>query len=123
MTAGTFFELISGVHRRYNVSPEEEEEKNTRAHVMALIALGNGLTDITGSSGGVTYRRDRSGLHISAKPRRVKQRTAAQNIQRNAFVAARRFSHDNRTVSYNIYRALNGLVPAAAPTDYYPDMR
>jgi len=85
---------------------------------MALIKVGNGLTDIRGGMGGVYFSRDGSGLHVLAKPRRVTTRSAAQVIQRNAFVTARKFSTDERVVSYNIYRALNGLPPAVPPIDY-----
>jgi len=90
---------------------------------MALIRTGGGVTDLRGGFGGVYFTRDKSGLHTTAKPQRVKQRTSAQNKQRNAFSAARAFSKVNRTVSYNIYRALNSLSPKDPPVDYYPDMR
>ena len=76
---------------------------------MALIRTGQGITDIRGGLGGVYFSRDKSGLHILPKPRRVSQRTTAQNKQRNAFTKARSFSTNNRVVSYNIYRALTGL--------------
>lgn len=69
---------------------------------------------------GNVFGRDRSGLHIRAKPRRVRQRTAAQNTQRNAFSRARAYSKINRTVSYNIYRALNKLDMKEPPPDYNP---
>ena len=85
---------------------------------MALIKCGQGIIDIRGGQGGVYFSRDKSGLHILSKPRRVRQRTDAQNRQRNAFTVARSFSTDPRTVSYNIYRALNGLAPTEAPLDY-----
>ncbi|MBA7611864.1 hypothetical protein ES703_19095 [subsurface metagenome] len=90
---------------------------------MALIRTGQGITDIRGGFGGVYFHRDKSGLHIAAKPRRVKQRTSAQNKQRNAFSVARAYSKVNRFVSYNIYRALNSLSPKDPPIDYYPSMR
>lgn len=87
---------------------------------MSLIKTGGGVTDIRGGFGGVYFTRDKSGLHSSAKPRRVRQRSSAQNAQRNAFIKARAFCKNerftdkpkdwlNRCVSYNIYRALNGL--------------
>lgn len=85
---------------------------------MALVKCGDGVTDIRGGFGGTYFTRDAAGLHQSAKPRRVKQRTAAQDTQRNAFSIARAFSTINRTVSYNIYRALNGLPPAEPPIEY-----
>lgn len=85
---------------------------------MALIKCGQGIVDIRGGLGGVYFSRDRSGLHISSKPRTVKRRTEAQDKQRKAFTKARSFSTDPRTVSYNIYRALNGLAPTEAPLDY-----
>lgn len=76
---------------------------------MALIKTGHGIIDIRGGYGGVYFTRDKSGLHIAAKPRRVQQRTAAQDIQRNAFIKARKYTTDPRWVSYYIYRALNNL--------------
>jgi len=85
---------------------------------MALIKTGGGVTDIRGGFGGVYFTRDKSGLHSSAKPRRVHQQTADQQTQRNAFIKARAFSKDPRTVSYNIYRALNGLLMQEPPLDY-----
>lgn len=85
---------------------------------MALIKCGQGITDIRGGLGGVYFSRDRFGLHILSKPRTVKQRTEAQDKQRKAFTKARNFSTDPRTVSYNIYRCLNGLEPTEAPLDY-----
>ena len=85
---------------------------------MAIIKTGGGITDIRGGTGGVYFTRDKSGLHCSAKPRRVKQRTVNQDKQRKAFIVARAFSKDERVVSYNIYRALNGLPPQNPPADY-----
>jgi len=85
---------------------------------MATVKLGAGLTDISGSIGGVYFHRDKSGLHSCAKPRKVKNRSDAQQKQRAAFITARAYSKDERTVSYNIYRALNGLPMAEPPTDY-----
>ncbi|MBA7667207.1 hypothetical protein ES703_75292 [subsurface metagenome] len=85
---------------------------------MALIVTGGGITDIRGGFGGTYFTRDKSGLHQSAKPRRVHQRSAAQDTQRKAFSGARAFSTINRTVSYNIYRLLNGLSPKEPPSDY-----
>ena len=76
------------------------------------------MTDIRGGFGGTYFTRDRSGLHQSTKPRRVKQHTADQQTQRNAFMKARAFSTVPRTVSYNIYRALNGLSMQEPPADY-----
>lgn len=98
---------------------------------MAIIRCGGGVTDIRGGFGGVYFTRDRSGLHSSAKPRRVHQQTAAQRKQRGGFIAARGYcrvemSADkpkdwlNRCVSFNIYRALNGLPLEHPPTDYNP---
>lgn len=85
---------------------------------MTLVKTGGGVTDIRGGFGGVYFTRDKSGLHCSSKPRRVHQITDAQRKQRNAFIKARTFSRDPRTVSYNIYRALNDLPMAEPPTDY-----
>lgn len=87
---------------------------------MSLIRTGGGLTDIRGGFGGVYFTRDKSGLHCTAKPRRVHQLTAAQRKQRNAFIAARAAclaeaptvipeNQLNRWVSYYIYRCLNNL--------------
>lgn len=90
---------------------------------MALIKTGGGVTDIRGGFGGVYFTRDRFGLHSTAKPRRVRQRSSAQNRQRNAFSTARGFSKVNRVVSYNIFRAATGLAPKDPPVDYRPDMR
>ena len=85
---------------------------------MALIRTGQGITDIRGGMKGIYFTRDRSGLHVSAKPRRVSQRTTAQNKQRSAFSQARAFSKVNRTVSYNIYRFLNNLGAKDPPANY-----
>jgi len=85
---------------------------------MATCKLGQGLTDIQGGTGGVYYHRDKSGLHCCSKPRTIQHRSSAQITQRNAFKLARAFSTDPRIVSYNIYRALNGLPMAKPPTDY-----
>lgn len=87
---------------------------------MSLIKTGGGITDIRGSFGGVYFTRDKSGLHSSAKPRRVHQQTAAQKKQRDAFSKARAacltvspvgkpYDWLNRWVSYYTYRALNNL--------------
>lgn len=85
---------------------------------MALIETGSGITDIRGGFGGVYFHRDKSGLHCCAKPRTVHRRSSLQDTQRRAFARARTFSKDNRTVSYNIYRALFGLPMALPPLDY-----
>lgn len=87
---------------------------------MALIKTGGGIADIRGGFGGVYFTRDKTGLHCTAKPRRVQQRTSAQHKQRNAFSVARAYSKVNRVVSYNIYRALNNLAPKDPPIDYQP---
>lgn len=96
---------------------------------MTLCRVGNGITDIRGGTGGVYFSRDKSGLHMSRKPRTIKRRTPAQDKQRKAFAAARTYCRSqltadqpkewlNRCVSYNIYRALNDLAPKTPPTDY-----
>ena len=72
---------------------------------MALIQTGSGVLSIKGGFGGVYFSRDKFGLHMVAKPRRVHQRTAHQDRKRKAFIRARNYSHNNRTVSYNILRA------------------
>lgn len=90
---------------------------------MALIKTGDGVTDIRGGFGGIYFRRDKGGLHAINKPRVIHGRTTAQSAQRAAFTKARAFSKINRVVSYNIYRALNGLPMEMPPTDYYPDMK
>ncbi len=76
---------------------------------MSLIKTGGGITDVRGSFGGVYFTRDGSGLHCSAKPRRVHQITDAQRKQRNAFIKARTYTKDPRWVSYYMYRAMNDL--------------
>lgn len=76
---------------------------------MTLIKTGSGITDIRGPVGGVYFTRDKSGLHCTAKPRRVHQRTTAQDKQRNAFIKARTVTKDPRWVSYFIYLALNDI--------------
>jgi len=76
---------------------------------MTLIRTGGGVTDIRGSLGGVYFTRDKSGLHSCSKPRTVRQQSAAQKKQRDAFSKARTYTKDPRWVSYYIYRALNGL--------------
>jgi len=90
---------------------------------MALCKTGQGITDIRGPIKGVYFTRDKYGLHCTAKPRRVKSFSAAQTVQKKAFIKARSFSHVNRDVSYNIYRALNDLEPQTPPIDFYPDMK
>lgn len=87
---------------------------------MSLIKTGQGVTDIRGGFGGVYFTRDKSGLHQSAKPRTIRRLSASQQTQRNAFRQARAFSTDHRAVSYNIYRALNGLPMEQPPADYQP---
>ncbi len=76
---------------------------------MAIIKTGQGITDIRGGTGGVYFTRDKSGLHCTAKPRRVHQITPAQRKQRNAFIKARSVTKDPRWVSYFIYLALNNI--------------
>jgi len=76
---------------------------------MTLVKAGGGVVDIRGQLGGVYFHRDKSGLHSSSMPRTVRRRSAAQSLQRKAFVAARALSTDNRTVSYLMYRYMNGL--------------
>jgi len=85
---------------------------------MAIVKCGGGITDIRGGFGGVYFTRDKSGLHCSPKPRRVHQRTEHQNRKRKAFSRARAFSTNNRTVSYNIYRAYLGLPMKEPPIDF-----
>lgn len=89
---------------------------------MSLIKVGQGVTDIRGGFGGVYFTRDKTGLHCTAKPRRVHQRTEHQDRKRKAFARARAFSKVNRTVSYNIFRAYLDL-PMKAPPANYPEMR
>lgn len=90
---------------------------------MALIKTGPGIVDIRGGFAGNYFTRDKYGLHLTAKPRKIHRRTSGQDAQRKAFTVARKYSKNNRVVSYNIYRALNGLPPADPPIDYYPEMR
>jgi len=90
---------------------------------MALVRVGNIVTDIRGGFGGVYFSRDRFGLHCLPKPRRVHQRTTEQDRKRKAFTRARAFSKVNRVVSYNIYRAYLGLAPQDPPWDYRRDMK
>ena len=90
---------------------------------MALVKTGNGIVEIRGSVGGVHFKRDRNGLHCCRMQRRIKQRTAAQRAQRNAFRGARAYSTDNRFVSYNLIRIINGLAPQDPPFDYRADLR
>lgn len=96
---------------------------------MATVKTGQGITDIRGGFGGTYFARDKSGLHCSAKPRRVNQGTDAQIKQRNAFIKTRAFCLAeirpifdtkwlNKCTSYNIYRALNGLACELPPADY-----
>ncbi len=90
---------------------------------MALIKPGGGITDIRGKLGGVYFHRDKSGLHSSRRPRKIRRQTAAQLKQKSAFRKARAYSTDNRVVSYNIFRALNNLPMAQPPPDYRPDLK
>lgn len=90
---------------------------------MALVQTGSGILDIRGGFGGVYFTRDNSGLHMTAKPRRVHQRTPHQDRKRKAFIQAREFSTNNRTVSYNILRAYWGLPMCEPPASYRPDLR
>ncbi len=87
---------------------------------MALTRYGSGIIEMQGSFGGQYHSRDKSGNHVSARPRIIKRRTAAQQKQRNAFAQARAYSTDHRIVSYNIYRALNNLPMQDPPPDYNP---
>jgi len=52
---------------------------------MATIRLCSLLSDISGSFGGSTGARDGSGLHLSARRKRVKKRSASQSKVRFAF--------------------------------------
>lgn len=85
---------------------------------MALIRVGNGVTDIRGSFGGVYFTRDKFGLHCLPKPRRVHQRTEHQDRKRKAFSKARAFSTNNHEVGYNILRAYAGLDMKALPVKF-----
>lgn len=85
---------------------------------MALCRFGQGIVSMRGTLGGIHFKRDKSGNHCCGPPRKVRQRTAAQHKQRGAFSTARAFSKINRTVSYNIYLALNDLPMAEPPQDY-----
>lgn len=87
---------------------------------MALVTYGNGIINISGKLAGNIHQRDKSGHHITTAQRRVKSRSPTQMIQRRAFSRARSFSKVNRTVSYNIYRALNNLVLKEPPINYSP---
>jgi hypothetical protein len=87
---------------------------------MAIVKTGGGIIDIRGSVAGNYFHRDKSGLHCCRLPRNIRSRSSAQDAQRKAFVAARAYSTDPRVVSYNIYRALNGLPMAQPPLDYQP---
>jgi len=83
---------------------------------MTLVKAGDGIVDIRGSLGGVYFHRDKSGLHSSSMPRKVRRRSAAQKLQRDAFVSARVYSADYRIVSFLMYRYMNGLSLAYPPT-------
>ena len=83
---------------------------------MAIVKAGLGITDIRGQLGGVYFHRDKTGLHSCAMPRTVRRRSAAQDLQRKAFSAARAYSRDNRVVSFLMYRYMNGLSLAYPPT-------
>lgn len=98
----------------------ELDKRKLKAYIlgMALISLGNNVVDMRRSLGGVYFTRDKSGLHCTAMPRMIKRRTAAQDRQRRAFSTARAYSFNNRTVSYNIYRALNNLRLREPPMSY-----
>lgn len=85
---------------------------------MALVKCGNGIIDIRGSVSGNVFSKDKSGLHIQTHQRRIKSRSINQTDQRKAFTLARQYSKNEREVSYNIYRILNGLSPTDVPTDY-----
>lgn len=87
---------------------------------MTLIRTGQGITDIRGGFGGVCFTRDKSGLHCSAKPRRVAQGTPKQQKQRKAFMKARAACLTafkpaytpgwlDKCVSFYIYQAMNDL--------------
>jgi len=96
----------------------DKQSKTVTLWYMALIKTGQGITDIRGGLGGSTFTRDKSGLHCIPKRRNIRSPSPAQITQRKAFIAARVYSTDNRTVSYNIYRILNGLEPGDPPLDY-----
>lgn len=85
---------------------------------MATVKLGGGITDIKGTIGGVYFHRDKSGVHVCRQPRNIRRLSSAQLNQRRAFMAARAYNKDERFVSWNIYRALNGLPMSDPPPDY-----
>lgn len=93
-------------------------KKSRNLRKMALIKTGIGVADLQGGVGGCYFHRDKSGLKVCTWPRVIRRRTTAQDLQRKAFTAARAFSHNPRTVSYNIYRFLNGLSMQTPPIDY-----
>lgn len=76
---------------------------------MSLIKTAQPVESITGSIAGNVFTGDSAGKHIRANPRRVRRCSSAQKKQRDAFRKARRYSTDNRTLSYYIYRVLNNL--------------
>lgn len=90
---------------------------------MALIRTGPGIIDIRGTFAGIYFSRDKTGLHIRSHPRHISMRSLDQAAQRNAFAAAQAYSTDPRFVSFNIYRALNGLPLMDPPVDYRPDLK
>ena len=58
---------------------------------MALIKTGGGVTDIRGTVGGDVYKRDKSGLHITAKSRIVKKiPSTKQQLQQNWYTTLKR---------------------------------
>jgi len=85
---------------------------------MATVKFGSGVTDMSGSLGGVYFHRDKSGVHVCRQPRKIRRLSSAQLKQRRAFIAARAYSKDDRFVSWNIYRALNNLPLSDPPADY-----
>lgn len=52
---------------------------------MALIRLGDTITDISGSVGGTTYAKNRGGNYKKNKPMPINSNTAAQQAVRNSF--------------------------------------
>lgn len=93
---------------------------------MPLIKTAQGVESITGSVAGNVFTADSTGKHVRANPRRVQRCSSAQKRQRDAFRKARKYSTDNRTVSYLIYLTLNGLpfiLDAIVTGDPDPDCR
>jgi len=67
---------------------------------MAMTKLSPGITEITGTTGGTVYRRDRCGQHTQSTQRRIKrQPSAEQKKRRRAWITCQSWIQKNLTAA------------------------